>query len=276
MAWNDDLTWYQTGEVADGCDPASPGPVGGLNRPVAQLLENDLELKGWLEQEHDAGGYHNLLASARILQLGFDAATQIDIAADTITVAGSNHIVVPETGLSDNLQQIDGGIAGHFLMLHTLLDTHTITIKHGVGNVLVSSGDDVVLSSTRQWAMLLFDTPYWRLNDFTGGNSTGLKLHHLTGPGSLPVTPNSSASLALPSGGGTHRFYQLSTYCSSHPSVPVHQAGTIFDPTTDTHDGTMITAHIMQYGTGTNDKLVVYNFTDNSITVDYDVYAWEM
>lgn len=84
----------------------------------------------------------NLLVSMR------EAATQLIISVDEITITQSNHRLQPETGTADNLSTINGTIAGQSGVLYVSdFGTDTITIKHNVGNILCVGGADIALSN---------------------------------------------------------------------------------------------------------------------------------
>jgi hypothetical protein len=81
------------------------------------------------------------------------------LASDVLTVDLDNHFVAAQTGTTDDLQQILGGVQGQTLFLQA--DTgDTITVKHGLSNIKLNSSSDVVLSGTTV-LMLYYDGTDW-------------------------------------------------------------------------------------------------------------------
>lgn len=266
MGWNEDLDWYTTGEVVDGSPDGSTSD-GALNRPPSQLLENDIYLKGVIENEHNEDGSHK-----PITQLSLGHFSQVGISTNRITITSSNHTIVATA--NSLLQWIDGGEEDRFLILRLHSDAYTVTIQHDVGNILTTTGNHIVLSNTRQFVILYYDGSDWRAQDATGGNVTGLELSLVTS-GSTTVSANSASYITLTGqSGGVHRLYQVSAYCSSPASLPVFPtAGSVLNPANDSVMDAVI-ASVRQFGSGQTDELVISNFSTQSATVQYSVYVW--
>ena len=100
------------------------------------------------------------------------AATELTIAAGAITVTTGNHTVDTESDdAADDLATISGGVSGHVYMLTPANAARVVTIKHGTGNILCSSGADVVLVSA---VFLWYDgTSYRMIGDGGGGGGGG-------------------------------------------------------------------------------------------------------
>lgn len=105
--------------------------------------------------------------------LNFDAATELTIAGDAITVTQSVHRVDTESNAAaDDLATINGGAEGDFLLLYPEAAGRVVTIKHGVGNIVTSSGADFEIPADG-YALLYRDASNWRVNDPTGGDYGG-------------------------------------------------------------------------------------------------------
>ena len=76
-----------------------------------------------------------------------EAATELTISSDAITLTQLNHKLQPQSGTSDNLSTINGTTAGQSGVLYASdYGTDTITIKHNVGNILCMGAADITLS----------------------------------------------------------------------------------------------------------------------------------
>jgi hypothetical protein len=88
-----------------------------------------------------------IVAMQTILKDMIDAATELTIASDAITITQGNHKLQPQSGTADDLSTINGTTAGQFGVLYASdFGTDTITIKHNVGNILCMGGADISLS----------------------------------------------------------------------------------------------------------------------------------
>jgi len=86
--------------------------------------------------------------------LGFAlAATPLTIAAGAVTVTRSLHTLTSQAGLADDLDTITAA-GDRTLLLLQATATHTITIKHGTGNISLNGAADFVLSGEK--TLLLF------------------------------------------------------------------------------------------------------------------------
>lgn len=85
------------------------------------------------------------------------AAQPLPISSDTVTVySGALYMLEPETGTTDDLSTIDGYLAGKIIGLRTTTG-NTITLKHGVDNLLLPGGNDVDLDDTSTLYVLVYD-----------------------------------------------------------------------------------------------------------------------
>lgn len=71
---------------------------------------------------------------------------------EIVNAAETHLLPIPEgtvdpTPSSDDLSTITGGVRNQIIMLTTRYNTHTVTVKHGVGNIQLAGGVDMVLNS---------------------------------------------------------------------------------------------------------------------------------
>lgn len=94
--------------------------------------------------------------------LRFKAASTLTIdAGGAVTKTQSNHIIDTfGAAASDDLDTINGGIVGDWLILRPANDARTVAVKNGTGNILLS-GADFTMDNTRDRLVLLFDSANW-------------------------------------------------------------------------------------------------------------------
>lgn len=96
--------------------------------------------------EHDPSGTTETVKMT-IKDFLREAATELTIASDAITLTQLNHKLQPQSGTSDDLSTINGTTAGQTGVLYASdYGTDTITIKHNVGNILCMGAADITLS----------------------------------------------------------------------------------------------------------------------------------
>lgn len=92
----------------------------------------------------------------------YDDASELTIASGVITVTQTYHDVDTESdGASDDLDTINGGVAGQLLILRAEHTDRTVVLKNGTGNI--KSGADITLDSTDDTATLIYDGTNWLL-----------------------------------------------------------------------------------------------------------------
>jgi hypothetical protein len=95
-------------------------------------------------------------------RLSFGAPQNLTISGGAITIDQSYINVDTEGGASsDDLDTINGGFAGNVIVLKAANDAHTVVVKHGTGNILLSGGVDVALDTNVNKLMLLYDGSSW-------------------------------------------------------------------------------------------------------------------
>lgn len=108
----------------------APGYAIVLNRAFGQLDSRLTRMSNGLET---------------VNRLRLNASTGVTISAGgAIAVSRSYHVVSANSGTSDNLDSISGGTEGDLLSL--VADTgDSITVRHAVGNIYTSDGNDLIL-----------------------------------------------------------------------------------------------------------------------------------
>ena len=86
--------------------------------------------------------------------------TQLLITDGIITVTDTFHSVRVQTGSSDDLETINGGVDGQILFIKPY-DNNDIVLKNDVDNILCNGGSDVTLNTSRDIAMLIYHSDTW-------------------------------------------------------------------------------------------------------------------
>lgn len=95
-------------------------------------------------------------------QINLGAPTDLTLASDAITITKSFHRVDTEAAAaSDNLSTINGGVTGDILFLRQVNASRDVTIKHNVGNILMTSGVDFNFQADTTIALLIFTGAVW-------------------------------------------------------------------------------------------------------------------
>lgn len=93
---------------------------------------------------------------------GEGAGVALTIASDAITISRGHHTVDVQSGTTDNLSTINGGGAGDELILRLPTgSTNVITVKHGTGNIFLSSLGDIIMDSPNRTLRLFYNGTYW-------------------------------------------------------------------------------------------------------------------
>jgi len=93
--------------------------------------------------------------------LRFKAAATLTIAGGIVTKTQSNHSIDTEGGAaSDDLDTINGGVVGDWLILRPANDGRTVVVKNGTGNINLA-GADFTMDNTRDRLVLLYDGSNW-------------------------------------------------------------------------------------------------------------------
>lgn len=90
--------------------------------------------------------------------LQFQAQTNLTISSGAVTVTRNIHTVDTEgAAATDNLDTINGGAAGHFLMIRPYSGARTIVLRHNVGNIYCSGGENISMDEEYNLAIGYYD-----------------------------------------------------------------------------------------------------------------------
>jgi hypothetical protein len=85
----------------------------------------------------------------------------LTIASDTITVTRSVHAVAPESGTTDNISTINGGVAGMSLTIRPVSSSHVITMVRSTGNIRLDGSANKVLNGSLSSIKLYYNGSLW-------------------------------------------------------------------------------------------------------------------
>ena len=128
--------------------------------------------------------------------LQFQAPTGLTISSGAVTVSRNVHTLDTEgSAASDDLETINGGAAGFFLMLRAVHADRTVIIKHGTGNIYCSGGVDISLEDVYNLALGYYDGNLnkWLIGVMGSSSGPSASPSASTSP-SASVSPSSSVS----------------------------------------------------------------------------------
>jgi len=110
----------------------------------------------------DAGLVNVLAGVEPFVQLNLGAPIDLIIASDAITITQTRHRIDTQGGAAaDDLSTINGGAEGDQLVLSIASDSRVVTIKHGVGNIFLAGGTDVIVNDSDQVLVLYYVNAKW-------------------------------------------------------------------------------------------------------------------
>jgi len=126
----------------------------------------------------------------------FGASSDLNITIPgAITVTGANHTVSANSGVTDNLDTINGTIEGQVITL-AAASGDTITMRDGVGNIVSMTGADVVMSGNQQYELMnngtnlvitnVIDSQFLReeaAHTILGGSVANIDIQNITAAG---------------------------------------------------------------------------------------------
>lgn len=217
------------------------GPGASTDRAIPTWNgTSGLALRNNANDTIDASG--NLTANAWRLP----AATTLTEASDAVTITQGYHLIEAETGTTDNLATINGGVAQQLLIIQADTDD-TITVKHGTGNIFLNSGTDRAISGKKTLA-LFYHGSNWTDIDFgdTSGTVTAVTASSpLASSGGTTPDISLSGAVAI-AHGGTGQTTQTAGFDALSPTTT--KGDLIVDDGTDAvrvavgADGTSLTA----------------------------------
>lgn len=81
----------------------------------------------------------------------YDNVFGIILGSDSFTLTSGNGLyqITSESGVTDNLQSINGTASAARILTLTAASGHTITVRHALGNIRTASGADLILTGDR-------------------------------------------------------------------------------------------------------------------------------
>jgi hypothetical protein len=160
----------------------------------------------------------NLLAGASgFTQLNLSTTTTLTVSSGAITVTRTRHLVDTEGSASyDDLDTINGGVAGDVLVLQSVTSARVVVVKHGTGNIFLN-GYDVFLDNPRKAVTLLYDGTQWVLMgeppkqiarkqagiNFFDGTGAGVGMSSFASTGTASADPQADGMYTLYTSAGT-------------------------------------------------------------------------
>ena len=140
----------------------APADAVTFNNPLGQL---DSAIDTAISNANTAtSNVNNLIAGANgFNQLNLSTSTTLTISSGAISITRTRHLVDTEASATyDDLDTINGGVAGDVLVLQSVTSARVVVVKHGTGNIFIN-GMDVFLDNPRKALTLLYDGTQWVL-----------------------------------------------------------------------------------------------------------------
>lgn len=137
-------------------------PLGQLDNAITNLATDVSDAVS--DVATNTTTLNNLVSGASgFTQLNLSTSTTLTISGGAITVTRSRHLVDTEASASyDDLDTINGGVAGDVLVLQSVTSARVVVVKNGTGNIFLN-GFDVFLDNPRKAVTLLYDGTQWVL-----------------------------------------------------------------------------------------------------------------
>jgi hypothetical protein len=153
----------------------------------------------------------------------------VTIANDTITIVQANMIVFAETGITDNLATINGGelitgIANYGHEIYIKAQTgQTITIKHAIGNIMLTGGADFTLSGNKVLPLRWFGTSWVDVSTSAtgGGGGGGMTSFSVASDSGTSQTITDGNTLSIVTGAGLSGVASATDTITLSLDVPV-------------------------------------------------------
>lgn len=97
------------------------------------------------------------------------SALSTDLSSDAFTKSNSVHMINPQSGTTDDLATINGGVIGENVLIYLETNTDTITVKHGTGNIQTHDANDFIMSAYG-FVQFYFDGSNWRTSPTAFGD----------------------------------------------------------------------------------------------------------
>ena len=178
--------------------------------------------------------------------LGFAlAASALTIAAGAVTVTRSLHTLTSQSGITDDLDTITAA-GDRTLLLLQATATHTITVKHGTGNISLNGAADFALSGYITLLLFWNGTKWVDVGAGGGGGGADANAIHINAAGEIHALTNKALGAAADevvieeSVGGTWVKKKVTLSNLPYPAAAAHDHTTADGSgilTNDEHDG---------------------------------------
>lgn len=99
-----------------------------------------------------------------VKQIQYKSETALSISAGVATVSQLFHTIDTENNdPSDDLDTLNGGTEGMFVVFRLENGSRTVTLKHGTGNIIIPGGLDFTMEDANDIVLLIFTNSNWRV-----------------------------------------------------------------------------------------------------------------
>ncbi len=203
------------------------------------------------------------------LSLGVD--TTLTIATGKITITKSRHKVDTQgAAATDNLDEIDNDGEGDFLVISSVSAARVVTIRHGANNILMKSGNDLVLDDPNREVMFISDGTNWHELAAEGAlmavepiNTTAVPVRKFTFPVATmqDLTGEGNYGLALMPSPEVRNWLRIKAYSTTFKSGDVN-----FTVSADA-------ATVINVASGNYTQLTTAATTNDAASLVTDVYT---
>lgn len=95
----------------------------------------------------------------------------LTINGGVVTITTDYHLIDTEgAAASDDLDTINGGVDGQFLMIACVNAARSVVVKHNTGNIIIQDSGDIILNSVDEKLLLFYDgtNAKWNATKFVG------------------------------------------------------------------------------------------------------------
>lgn len=151
-----------------GTTPAAVNGTTGTFSGVVSVDDDTDSTSGTTGSVHTDGGLgvaKSLFVGQNAIITGFlniGSASELTISSGAVTATKTFHTIDTEGDAStDDLDTINGGVAGHILVLRPASDARTVVLKDGTGNLALAGDFSMDISS--DYIVLIYETNWTEL-----------------------------------------------------------------------------------------------------------------
>lgn len=122
--------------------------------------------------------------------------TELTISSGAVTITKGHHSIDTESdAASDDLDTINGGSTGDLIFLRQENSARDVTLRHAAGNIKTKDGRNIVLSTSEQYVILIYDGSNWLVVAFYQGRLDGRQTRWILAGAFKPTVSNGCAAL---------------------------------------------------------------------------------